>query len=128
VHLRRERDGDEVLLVLVEPDAALRAAALDLGFHEHGADAVRRFPADAYGLDETLSRFEQHAEELLLQAARLRPIPWEAALREVIVRVEGSGLDWWLVGSGALAVRGAAIEPRDLDLVMDVEGAFRSAS
>jgi hypothetical protein len=43
----------------------------------------------------------------------------------VVDRVEGTGLEWWLVGSCALAVRGATVEPRDVDLVVDLEGAFR---
>lgn len=125
MQLRRERHGDEVLLVVVAPDVVVRTAALELGFRERGPDAVRRFPADAGRLDEALTRFERHAEELFLQTAGLRPVPWQAALRELADCVEGSGLDWWLVGSAALAVRGAPVEPRDLDLVLDAEGAAR---
>jgi hypothetical protein len=41
--------------------------------------------------------------------------PWEQALEEFLARVEGSGLDWFLYGPRALAVRGIDVDPRDLD-------------
>jgi hypothetical protein len=34
-------------------------------------------------------------------------------------RVEGSGLEWFLSGSGALALRGLDVSPGDLDFVVD---------
>ncbi len=37
--------------------------------------------------------------------------------------MEGRPIDWWLVGSAALAVRGLAATPRDVDLAVDDAGA-----
>lgn len=34
-------------------------------------------------------------------------------------RVEGVGIDWWLYGSAALAVRGRAVRPGDIDIHVD---------
>jgi len=62
---------------------------------------------------------------MVLQAARVRPAPWEAALDDVLRRTDGSGVDWWLGGSAALAVQGVAVQPRDIDLVADAAGALR---
>jgi hypothetical protein len=42
---------------------------------------------------------------------------WDVALRHVRERLEGR-VDWWLSGSAALAVRGIAVVPEDLDLVV----------
>lgn len=121
MNLRRERDAAEVLLIAETSDQALRGAGLDLGFHERGGELVRSFPVESPALD----RFVEHAEELFLQAAGIRPVPWREALRDLLARLEGAGLDWWLTGSGALAVRGVPVEPRDLDLVVDLDGSRR---
>lgn len=68
----------------------------------------------------TFSRF---AEQMVRQAAGYEPVPWEAALDAFLDRVVGREIRWWLTGSAALAVRGLAITPRDLDLVVDDAGA-----
>src|SRR6516162_3670193 len=57
-------------------------------------------------------------EPLLRQYLGMTAVPWEAALDGVCGRLEAGGADWWLCGSGALAARGAAVVPRDLDLVV----------
>jgi len=55
-------------------------------------------------------------EPLLYQYLGISAVPWQAALEGVCHRLESSGVDWWLCGSAALAVRGVAVIPRDLDL------------
>lgn len=65
---------------------------------------------------EIYDRFSGHIESMVRQSARLDPVDWERGLREFADRAQGSGLRWWLYGSGALAARGARIEPGDLDL------------
>jgi len=46
-------------------------------------------------------------------------VPWEDALLAFVRRVEGAGIDWWLYGSAALAVRGQDVRPGDIDLHVD---------
>ncbi|HEY6410805.1 MAG TPA: hypothetical protein VIY29_25405, partial [Ktedonobacteraceae bacterium] len=55
-------------------------------------------------------------EEMILQTARLHPAPWEQSLLAFLEIIKGHNIDWWLVGSTALAVRGIDIAPRDIDL------------
>lgn len=57
-------------------------------------------------------------EPLLRQCTGISAIPWQAALETVCRRLEASGVDWWLCGSAALAVRGIAVVPHDVDLVV----------
>jgi hypothetical protein len=49
-------------------------------------------------------------------------VPWQAALELAVDRA--AGLDWWLTGSAAAAVRGATVDPRDVDLVLSLDSAL----
>jgi hypothetical protein len=53
---------------------------------------------------------------MVLQRARIVPIPWEDALLEFLRRVGRSDLRWWLYGSAALALRGLDVEPGDVHI------------
>ena len=70
-------------------------------------------------MEHIFQNFTSHIVEMIEQSARLRPIPWDAALEEFIDRVQPTRLRWWLYASGALAVRGLDIQPGDLDLAVD---------
>lgn len=124
--MRRDAHG-ETVFVLAEVDARLGQAVLDLGFRRVGREYVRSFPSVASHLDRAYANFEHDAEALVLQAARERPVPWEHALERFLARVAGERVDWWLTGSAALAVRGADVAPRDLDIVTDGAAALRLA-
>lgn len=67
-------------------------------------------------VDRYFEHFAASIETMILQSARLVPVPWEDALLEFVRRVRGTALRWWLYGSAALAVRGLAIEPGDIDI------------
>ena len=41
---------------------------------------------------------------------------WQAALCEVLSRLNHGGLTWWLYGSAALAIRGIELDPGDIDI------------
>ena len=90
-----------------------------MGFPAAGADRfVRRLSATGDVL-RTHANFARHLQEMLLQSARQRPVPWWQALEVFLERAEGSRLRWFLYGSGALAVRGIDVEPGDLDFWVD---------
>src|SRR5262245_16827777 len=98
-----ERD-DGVRFVIAAEDPRCRDALPQMGYLAAGVGfATRWFPRDAA---RYFPRFAASIEPMLLQKLRLAPVPWEDALEEWLRRVEGSGLEWWLYGSGALAVRG----------------------
>lgn len=118
--MRYERHGGD-FRILDLPEA-LVPGARKLAF---SAEFERRFPADAPHLDRAWETFQRLIEPALRQAAGLDPVPWEEALAEVCRRLNGAGVDWWLTGSGALAARGLAISPGDLDLVVSGEDSHR---
>ncbi len=84
-------------------------AARDLYFQplaDRDGVFAKNFPADTPHLQAIFANFERHIEEMLLQTAGVAPVRWQAALIDFLDRIEGLSLDWYLVGSAALAVRG----------------------
>jgi hypothetical protein len=115
-----ERRDGQFILTAVESE--LRDAATALGFQRDGDAFTRTFPQDAPSLHVAWRNFVRHATEMLRQTAS-GIAPWDEALETFLDRVDR--VDWWLAGSGALAVRGVDVSPRDLDVITDAAGARR---
>lgn len=107
------------------PELAVSAEHLLMAYERHGDEWRHGYPVGTPGLDRCWENFSAHAPAMLRQAAGLEPVPWRDALREVCGRTGSGRADWWLTGSAALAVRGAPIDPGDLDLVCTAEDAVR---
>jgi hypothetical protein len=120
----RRRAG-RAWFVIGDADAARRAAALDLSFALEGEELVREMNAEDPALEKIFARFAEHAPAMLDQAAGRLPVPWEATLELVLERAHG--LDWFLPGSVAAVLRGADVQPRDVDLVTTHDGAHELA-
>jgi hypothetical protein len=116
---------EEDCVVVRCDDAALGQALVDLYFARDGDRYAKRFPVRSF-TDGMLDRFREALVPLLRQTARLDAVPWREALRDAIRRLDGAGIDWWLVGSAALVVRGLQVEPRDIDLVISDADASRT--
>jgi len=120
----RGTDGDYLVVETDEP--AFRHALTELFFEERSGRHTKRFPPGTVS-DEIFRRFASQLEPLLRRTARLESAPWEGALRETARRLGDAGIEWWLTGSAALAVRGIPIAPRDVDLVVSGDGAPAAA-
>jgi hypothetical protein len=108
----------------VGPELAAPAEHVLMDYQRNGGEWRRGYPADTPGLDICWQNFANCAELMLRQAARLQPVPWRETLHELCRRTSGRESSWWLAGSTALAVRGARIEPGDIDLVCSGDGAL----
>ena len=119
VATRRWTDGETVWFAVtgIGPELAGAAPRLLMGYEHIGQEWRHGYPAGTPHLERAWQNFARYMEPVLRQAARLDPIPWREALREVCRRTSGRPVDWWLTGSAALAVRGAPIVPGDIDLV-----------
>jgi hypothetical protein len=111
------RQGDEARFVLEGIDPTLAPAAEVLAFTACPEGVERRFPWGE-GVDTVFARFTTTIEPMLRQCAGLEPVPWAAALGELARRF-ADGVPWCLLGSAALAARGVAVSPRDVDVVVD---------
>jgi len=125
MRVARYERGNAVWFTLEDLDAAGAAAAERLGFRRMLDGGWRKsFPAGTPLLDRAWHNLNRYAEAMLAQAAARAPAPWADALDALCVRA--AGLDWWLTGSAAMAVRGVAgVEPGDLDLVVSDADARR---
>lgn len=110
---------------VVAPELAAPAERVLMDYQRQGDEWRRGYPADTPGLDICWQNLTNCAELMLRQAARLEPIPWRETLYELCRRTTGRESAWFLAGSTALAVRGARIEPGDIDLVCADDGALR---
>lgn len=118
---RRWTDGDVVWFAAVKLDATMGAAAQRLAYTRVGDDWCRRYPADVPHLDRAWFNFGRSADMMFRQAANPTSVPWQDALAELCRRTEG--IDWWLTGSAAVAVRGGRVSPGDIDVVCSVDAA-----
>lgn len=111
--------GENTEFWVFDVDPQLTAALETLVWDQRDGGWVKSFPRPVP--EQAASAFtnlQRLLEPLLHQCAGMTVVPWQAALGEVCHRLGDGGVDWWLCGSAALAVRGAAVIPRDLDLVV----------
>jgi hypothetical protein len=123
MRISRKTAGDKTYFLVSELGSSFHKAAKDLGFVQTDDGFARVFDTNAQRLDQTFARFVSCAEEMILQAAGARPVPWDKALLGFLERISGENVDWWLAGSTALAIRGIDLVPRDLDIITDRDGA-----
>jgi hypothetical protein len=113
-----EDRGDRVRFAIATADPVAAECLPHMGYRPAGPGryATRWFEPDARRLYE---RFAGSIDAMVRQCARLEPAAWDDALLDALRRLHGSGVTWWLYGSAALAVRGIAVAPGDVDLHVD---------
>jgi hypothetical protein len=112
--LRRERED---AFVIHTDDEDFKAVLPALAYEpETEEEFVRRFPPS--GVTPAIyRRFSACVAELLAHTARREAPPWGESLERLHRLLAAEAVEWMLAGSAALAIRGVAITPRDIDLV-----------
>lgn len=118
-------EGEQAYFIVYELDPLAYEGAQHLAFTPYEDGLARVYPSNTPYLDQFYQHFAHVGEEMILQRAGARPVPWDKALEALLQRLDGQNLNWWLVGSAALAARGMDIAPGDLDLVTDEAGSQR---
>ena len=109
-----------------DADPSLETALERLWWRRCGDGWRRSFGCPPPRAAPAFANLERLLEPALRQTAGLDPVPWQDALAEVCRRLSPAGVDWWLAGSAALAVRGAQLIPGDLDLVVSGADSVRA--
>lgn len=84
----------------------------DIGYY-------KRYSATVRYIDKIQKRFLKYAPVMLAQLAYQIEVPWQDALEAFCQRTAGSGIRWWLTGSCAACLRGIALNPHDVDIMID---------
>jgi hypothetical protein len=111
-----------------DADPSLETALERLWWERCGGGWRRSFACPPPQAAPAFANLERLLEPALRQATGLDPVPWQDALAEVCRRFIPAGVDWWLAGSAALAVRGAPLIPGDLDLIVSGPDSIRAGS
>jgi hypothetical protein len=122
---RLQQFDDHVRVVVSNVDPALAPQMAGFEFVPIEDRFERRFELGPPDLVVILQRFQESIEDMVRQLAGWDQTPWESALLKFITLAE-TEIDWWLVGSTALAVRGIRVEPKDVDVVVAEEDFFRT--
>ncbi len=120
---RYETDGATASFVITDAEPAFHEALRGLYYLPDADGFSKHFAADTLDLDAIFRHFERSAEVLVRQAAGQVSVAWEPILEKVLELTQGHAIDWCLVGSAALAVRGLDAHPGDVDLVTSESGA-----
>jgi hypothetical protein len=114
-----EENQSEILFRLSDFDPAY-VPLFEMCFYlADKGDYIKRFPANTPDLHKIMKVYEKHAEEMFSQLGYFSPIPWEDALHAFLERVAGEPIDWWLTGSCAACIRGIALNPHDVDIMLN---------
>ena len=116
-------EGTRTSFIIAGLDPAYTEVVRALKYDEIEAGFAKTYPADTPHLASIFEQFSRCVEEVILQAADVHPVPWEEALLAFLQRTERQQVNWWLVGSAALAARGIDIVPHDIDLSVDDDSA-----
>jgi len=112
-------EGTQTSFIIAGLDTAYTDVMRALEYDEIESGFAKTYPSNTPHLASIFEQFSRYAEEMILQAADVHPVPWEEALLALLQRIEGQQVNWWLVGSTALAVRGLKIVPHDVDICAD---------
>jgi hypothetical protein len=112
-------EGTRTSFIITGMDPAYAEVAQALDYAETEAGFAKTFPTDTPHLASIFERFSLCADEMILQAANVQAVPWQETLLALLQRIERQHVNWWLVGSAALAARGLNILPHDIDLCVD---------
>ena len=115
----RRTVGENTEFWVFDVDPRLGTALETLVWEPRDGGWVKSFPRPVpEQAARAFANIQHLLEPLLRQYLGMTAVPWEDALDGVCGRLESGGVDWWLCGSAALAIRGVAVVPRDLDLVV----------
>lgn len=86
-------------------------------YQQEGDTFFKSYSATIPHIQTIGENFIKNGQSMLDQLAGLAPVPWEDALSFFAERMKDTGVEWLLVGSLNLLVRGIEVTPRDVDVI-----------
>lgn len=108
-------DSDIFRLTDVAPTD--RAAIEADYFTPDGDGYTKTFSKDAPHIDVAAANFVLYADRLYGETLTHGSPLWRDGLRHFLDILDGSGIEWFLIGSCVLAIRGLDVVPRGVDVV-----------
>lgn len=118
-------EGETTSFIISDLDPVYYDVVCHLYYRPIEDGFAKSYPSNTPYLDRIYQNFEKYAEEMILQMAEVRSVPWDKSLLSFLQIIENEEIKWWLAGSAALAVRGIDVIPHDLDLIVDRASAIR---
>ncbi len=115
--------GPETVFVVEAVPPEWTAPLSDLGFWVDGTTATRPVDHHSRHVEIAFANLATHLPTMVAQHIGTMSVPWAESLSRLTGRLEDSGIDWMLIGTAALAKRGVAVTPGDVDVVTDERGA-----
>lgn len=114
-----ENCGEEVLYVVSEVPKGYEQILIDQYYSLDDGRYIKKYSSRIKNIQEISRNYLRYAEEMFKQMGYFTEVKWKEALQAFLERIEGTGIEWWLTGSCALALRGIPIVPHDVDIMLD---------
>jgi hypothetical protein len=108
----------EPWFVVLDLEEEYHDVARRLGYRDVDGGFGNPCPSNSPYVRRAFANFQQFAHPMIMQAAGVQRVPWDRTLLALLRLFDGHRIDWWLLGSTALAVRELDVVPRDVDLVV----------
>lgn len=92
----RKTEEATISFIISEADPRHHDAIRHLFYDEENNDFVKIFPSNTPHIDTCFNNFEKHIEQIILQTAGDKSIPWDNALFTYLKTVDEKDIDWWL--------------------------------
>ena len=127
VQVSIEGRGAETVFVLRDVPATLAETLAALGFAVADRTATRHVDEFSRHVRGAFGNLAARLEAMVDQHLGRRAVPWQESFERLCSKLDRSGVDWAVIGTTALAIRGVEIIPGDIDLVTDEGGALELA-
>lgn len=94
-----------------------------LGFTVHGLTATRHVDEHSRHIDTAFQHLGEALPAMIDQHAGRCHVPWDDAVVRLTSRLDDADIEWGLIGTAALAIRGVRVQPGDVDIVTTSHGA-----
>lgn len=114
-----DEDGDNIHFRLYDYDQKYEKL-FQLCFYQRVDNGyIKTYPKNTKYLNKMMLRYEKYAKKMFDQLGYFSKVPWEEGLTSFCSIMENTSIDWSLVGSCAACTRGIALQPHDIDIMIN---------